>query len=58
MIELIHAAVSHDMRNPINSIIFQNKNIEFLLQGLLKEISNKEPGDEKIKFINHKIKKI
>lgn len=30
--ELINATVSHEMRNPINSILFQNKNIKFIIQ--------------------------
>jgi len=30
--EIINATVSHEMRNPINSIEFQGRNIEFLLK--------------------------
>ena len=29
--EIINATVSHEMRNPINSMVYQNKNISYLL---------------------------
>ena len=36
--ELINATVSHEMRNPINSILFQNKNIKFIIQKIQKTL--------------------
>ena len=36
--ELINATVSHEMRNPINSILFQNKNIKFIMQKIQKTL--------------------
>ena len=36
--EIINATVSHEMRNPINSMVYQNKNISFLLQEVVTQI--------------------
>jgi len=37
--EIINATVSHEMRNPINSMVYQNENILFVLNQVVAMLS-------------------